>query len=161
MQGEVLSSVQRLVAFNAMDGQRLWESDDEIAPNAPPALADFDKKVTVCAAYIGKLRGQPENRLIVRQMDTGVLVSAAPFDCARGWIACTPIISDFRGTGTNDAIISSPDKPCQIALVDGRSGRSLWRVPTTGSTMRGIVACQLEGNGTPSVLIACDEGQCR
>ena len=158
MQGEVLSSVQRMVALNPMDGQRLWESDDEIAPNAPPALADFDNNGTTCAAYIGKLRGQPENRLIVRQMETGTLVSAAPFDCAKGWISCTPLIGDFRGTGTSDAIISSPDKPCQIALLEGRSGRPIWRVPTTGSSMGGIVACQLEGNGTRSVLIACDEG---
>lgn len=72
-------------------------------------------------------------------------------------MSCAPAVADFRGVGACDVAVSCWDAR-RIAMIDGRSGATLWYQPTEQPNMGGLAAGDLLGDGSTDLVATSLDG---
>ena len=146
----------RLRAIDGIEGGVRWEAKEFFYPNRGATLAQLDGKGPPVVVALGWRPSEDGIHLFAYNPSNGALVRDVPTKL-KGWFSSTPVVADFRGTGQSDFAFSLwEDK--SIVMVDGRTGETVWRQPTSTPNMQGVSVADLEGNGTPYVVAASLDG---
>jgi outer membrane protein assembly factor BamB len=94
--------------------------------------------------------------LAIHRASDGKMIRSLRTDLT-GWMSCAPAVADFRGIGVCDVAVSCWDAR-RIAMIDGRSGATLWYQPTEQPNMGGIAAGDLVGDGSADVVATSLDG---
>ncbi|GEM_PF-2270166 len=144
----------RLRAFNGLDGNVLWSSDEHITGNHGVTLADIDGNGVKEVVAISGMGNDEVANLLVYDLLSGVIKpNKVPLD-VKGWIQTTPIIADFQGKGKLDVVFSAFNEK-KIVMVDGRTGRTIWQHPVEsqyGLDLLNSLIKDIDGDGLSDVV---------
>jgi len=146
-----------LEAFEGKNGGRRWTAEGSFYPNRGATLADLDGDGTPEIIAFGRYRPtSPTADLLAYRPDDGRLVRKLSVSIT-GWFSSTPAVADFRGSGKNDVAISTWDER-SIMLVDGATGKIVWKHRTGAANMDGVSSGDLDGDGVMDVVAASFDG---
>ena len=133
-----------------------WSDREWFSPNRPPTLAKMDADGVACVVAFGHPPASDGIYLVIHRASDGKVIRSLRTDLT-GWMSCAPAVADFRGVGACDVAVSCWDAR-RIAMIDGRSGATLWYQPTEQPNMGGIAAGDLGGGGSADVVATSLDG---
>ena len=146
-----------LRAFDGAYGNVLWSAKEQFSPNRGVTLADLDGIGQPYVIGVGSRPPNPAVQLYAYRTGDGELVRAKTVGITPTWLSCAPAVADFRGIGKSDVAFSTWDDR-SIVMTDGRSGDVLWQFSLGNSTMSGVAAADIDGDGLPDVIAATLDG---
>jgi len=146
-----------LRAFDGAYGDVLWSAKEQFSPNRGATLADLDEIGQSYVIGVGSRPPNPAVQLYVYRAGDGALVRAKTAGITPTWLSCAPAVADFRGIGKSDVAFSTWDDR-SIVMVDGRTGDVVWQFSLGDSTMSGVAAADIDGDGLPDVIAATLDG---